>query len=107
MEILDKYKFNRVHNKFKYYNIKLTNNISKQEELKDRLISFNDFLINYYLDNDILHKNAIYDNYYIMKGNYLINKFKNIKFNNYEKFLIDNYTHFESITAECIYLRIN
>lgn len=106
MEILDEYKFNKLYNKFKYFNIKLNNNVSKKNKLNNILISFEDFLINYYSDNEILHKNAIYnnDNHYIKAGNHIINKFKTIKFNNYKKFLINNYIYFESITSECIYL---
>lgn len=105
MKLFNKNKFAIVYKKFKNY----TNQLNISYKLSVILISFRDFLLNFYLDNKLLHKNAIYDNdnYYIIKGINIINEFEIIEFNSYKNFLVNNYTYFDEITTECIYLSNN
>jgi len=102
MNKFDKDIFIKLHDKYKKFTNKLSS--TSYEKYKNLLISFKNFLINFYLDYQVLHENAKYDDYYITKGTYIINEFKIIKFKNYEDFLVKNYSCFDSITAECIYL---
>lgn len=107
MNKFDKDTFIKLHDKYNNFTDKLSNISSKK--YKNQITSFNDFLINFYLNNQVLYENAIVedDNYYIINGGNIINEFLTIEFNNYKKFLVKNHTHFDSITAECIYLSNN
>ena len=104
MDKFDKDTFIKLHDKYNNFTNKLSS--TSYEKYENLLISFNDFLINFHIDNKLLYNSATTenDNYYIIKGTDIINEFKIIKFKDYEEFLIKNYTYFESITAECIYL---
>ena len=104
MEIFNEEKFKNLKNKLLNFTIKLNNNVSFQNEINTQLISFNEFLINFYLDNELLHENAIDDDYYIITGNYIIEEFNIIEFENFENFLNKYHNAFESIIAECITL---
>jgi hypothetical protein len=97
MEIFDENKFNKLYNKLKEYNNKLS--LSDKDKLNSILISFKDFLFDFYTNYELLYD----EEYMIAIGNNILDKFDILEFNDYEKFLTFNYIHFDSISAECLY----
>lgn len=97
-------RFNNFKNKLDNFTIKINNNLSYDDNINRMLISFKDFLCNFYSNNEKLYEYTTYDNYYIKTGNNILDDFDIVEFNNFKDFLVNHYNSIESITAECIYL---
>ena len=76
-------RFNIFKDKLDNFIIEINNNLSYDDNINRILISFKDFLYNFYLDNEKLYEYAIHDDYYIKTGNHILDNFEIVEFKNF------------------------